>query len=104
MRRRLGAMVLAFEAITALLAIPVAAQSEHRTGVTALAAIAILCVVAAGMLRRTFGIAVGWGMQGLYVVTSFALPAFAFVALPFAALWWYCMHIGTRIDRDRENS
>ena len=103
MRRRLAAMVLAFEAITCGLAIPVAATvSDSTRAVQLLTLIAVLAVLTAEVLRRPGGMAVGWMVQGLLLVTILLMPAFGFVAGPFAALWWFCLRVGARIDREGE--
>lgn len=103
MRTRLAAMVLVFEAITCGLAIPVAAQvSDADAAARALAALAIVAVLAAGVLRRPGGFAIGWLLQAGLLSTCWLVPAFAFVAVPFVTLWWFCLRIGGRIDRERE--
>ena len=103
MRRRLAAMVLAFEAITCGLAIPVAAAvAGSDTAVRALTLLAIMSVLMAGVLRRPFGFAVAWLLQFGMLGAIIVVPSFAFVAVPFVALWWYCLRVGARIDRERE--
>lgn len=103
MRRRLAAMVLAFEAVTCGLAIPVAgAVAGSDTAVRVLTLLAITSVLVAGVLRRPFGFAVGWLLQLGMIAVIVVVPAFAFVAVPFVALWWYCLRVGARIDRERE--
>lgn len=103
MKRRLAAMVLVFEAITCGLAIPVAAQvSGSGPAVLLLTAIALLSLVSPGGLGRGWGYPLGWTLQGAQLVGIVFLPALAFVAVPFVALWSYCMYIGARIDRERE--
>lgn len=96
MRNRLAAMVLAFEAITVGLAIPVAPGAARP-----LTFVAVLCVLTAAVLRRPGGIAVAWILQVLLLALIFVLPAFAFVAVPYVLLWWYCLRVGSRIDRER---
>lgn len=96
MRNRLASMVLAFEAITVGLAIPVA---THAAGV--LAIVAVSCIVSAGVVRRPGGLALAWVLQVVLVALTAIVPAFIFVAVPYALLWWYCLRVGNRIDRER---
>lgn len=105
MKRRLAAMVLVFEAITVGLAIPVAAQvSGSGSAVLLLTAIAVLSLIAPGGLGRGWGYPLGWALQAAQLFGIVLLPALAFVAIPFVALWSYCLYMGARIDRDREQS
>ncbi|WP_420746745.1 DUF4233 domain-containing protein [Ornithinimicrobium sp. Y1847] len=64
-------------------------------------ALAVLCLVAAGMLRSRTGIILGWAAQVLTLLSAIILPAMAIVALIFGSLWWLCLHHGGRIDSDR---
>lgn len=103
MRSRLAAMVLVFEAITSALAIPVAANlATSDAAVEAFTLLAIFALLTTAALRRPGGIAVGWIVQAAMLATIVIVPAFAFVALPFCVLWWYCLRIGARIDLERE--
>ena len=103
MRRRLAAMVLAFEAITSALAIPVAANlATSDAAAEVFAFVAVTALLTSAVLRRPGGFVIGWVVQGVLLATIFVVPAFAFVAIPFCALWWYCLRIGARIDHERE--
>ena len=96
-------MVLVFEAITIGLAIPVAAQvSGSGSAVLLLTVIAVLSLIAPGGLGRRWGYPLGWTLQAAQLAGILLLPALAFVAVPFVALWSYCMYTGARIDRERE--
>lgn len=96
MRIRLAAMVLAFEAITVALALPVATDAARP-----LTFVAVLCVLTAAVLRRPGGFIVAWTVQILLLALILIVHAFAFVAVPYVLLWWYCTRIGSRIDRER---
>ena len=96
MRYRLAAMVLAFEAVTVGLAIPVATAAARP-----LTLVAVICVLTAAIVRRPGGMAVAWAVQVVLLALIVVVPAFAFVAVPYVALWWFCVRIGTRIDRER---
>lgn len=102
MKRRLAAMVLVFEAITLGLAIPVAATvGDSQPAVILLSVIAVLSLLAPGGLGRGWGYPLGWALQGAQLIGIVLLPALAFVAVPFVALWSYCLYMGDRIDRGR---
>ena len=67
-----------------------------------LTAIAVLSLVAPGGLGRGWGYPLAWTLQAAQLAGIVLLPALAFVAVPFVALWSYCMYTGARIDRERE--
>ncbi|MGL5929888.1 MAG: DUF4233 domain-containing protein [Dermatophilaceae bacterium] len=67
--------------------------------------LALLAVVAAGLMRRSFGITVGWLMQLLTWACALLVPAMAGVAVVFTGLWVLMLIQGGRVDRivaDRE--
>ena len=61
-------------------------------------AIALLCVLAAGLLRRPAGVALGWLAQVLTLAAAVVLPAMLAVGLIFGLLWWLCLSQGRRMD------
>jgi hypothetical protein len=61
-------------------------------------ALAVLCLVAAGMMRRPWGVTLGWVVQGLTLLSALVVPAMLLVGLLFLALWILCMVQGQRID------
>lgn len=110
-RRSLASIVLGFEVIVVFLAALVIwglAPTENGTfgfppwvslaagGVVILGLIATI-----GLLRYSWAFALGWVLQVLILATGFVNPAMWFVGLIFGGLWWYCMVVGARIDRDR---
>jgi len=58
-------------------------------------------VVAAGLLRFSWGVWLGWALQVVLVATGFLLPVMFFIAAGFVALWVYCFVKGRQIDRAR---
>lgn len=58
-------------------------------------------VVTIGLLRHSWGFTVGWVLQGLIIASGLLNPAMYFVGALFGGMWWYCMVVGARIDRDR---
>ena len=63
--------------------------------------LALACFVAAGMLRRPVGYALGWAIQVVSIGLGFVVPVMFFLGLVFGALWWGAYALGTRIDRER---
>lgn len=61
-------------------------------------ALAVLSVVAAGLLRRPFGVTLGWVVQLLALASALVVPTMLVVGLIFLALWVTCLVMGTRID------
>ncbi|MFI0432396.1 MAG: DUF4233 domain-containing protein [Candidatus Nanopelagicales bacterium] len=103
--RVLCASVLVFEAIIAGLFIPVAYFSGVvANGATAAwigAALAVLCIVAAAVVTRPFGVALGWTVQILLLACGFVVPMMFALGLIFAALWWAALRYGRRADAAR---
>jgi hypothetical protein len=63
--------------------------------------LAVLSVVAAGQLRRPFGLTLGWLVQALTLASAIFVPAMLVVGLIFLALWITCLVMGTRIDEEQ---
>jgi hypothetical protein len=63
--------------------------------------LAVLCVLAAGMLGRPFGYALGWLVQVVSIALGFVVTAMFFLGVVFAGLWIASYVLGLRIDRER---
>ena len=63
--------------------------------------LAVLCVLAAGMLGRPGGYAIGWAVQGVSIGLGFVVPAMFFLGVVFGGLWATAYFLGIRIDRER---
>jgi hypothetical protein len=63
--------------------------------------LAVLCVLAAGMLGRPGGYALGWAVQGVSIGLGFVVPAMFFLGVVFGGLWATAYFLGIRIDRER---
>ncbi len=61
--------------------------------------LAVLALVASGLMRRPFGITVGWVVQALTWASALLVPAMAGVALVFTALWVLLLVQGGSLDR-----
>ncbi|WAX58106.1 DUF4233 domain-containing protein [Jatrophihabitans cynanchi] len=82
--------VLGLEALVTLLVPRAIAFTSTGLGVTRtvlLISLAVLMIVAAGLVRRPFGIAVGSALQVLFVLTGVMLVAMFVVGVIFAAIW-----------------
>lgn len=97
--RVIAASVLCFEAVVVLLAIPVAITLGGVDGSTAAivgGALMVLCLVVAGSLRRPWGYAAGWVVQGLILLSGFVVHAMFVIGGLFVALWWVGLVVGRR--------
>jgi hypothetical protein len=63
--------------------------------------LAVLCVVAAGMLGRPGGYALGWTVQVVSIGLGFVVTAMFFLGVVFGGLWATAYFLGIRIDRER---
>jgi hypothetical protein len=100
--RAIAASVLVFEALVVALAIPVAITLSGTNPVLAGvggAAIALGCLVVAGLLRRPIGYQLGWGLQGVVIATGFVVPAMFFLGTLFALLWGVGLAVGRKGER-----
>ncbi len=97
--RVIAASILTFEAIVVVLAIPVAITLGGVDGSVAGlvgGALAVLCVVVAGSLRRSWGYVAGWVVQVLILLSGFIVHAMFLVGGLFVALWWIGLRVGQR--------
>jgi hypothetical protein len=103
-RRALCAGMLVLQAVVLFLTGVVSIGMTDIGAVASLAmglGLAVLCVLAAGMLGRPFGYALGWLVQGVSIGLGFVITAMFFLGLVFGALWVTAYVLGTRIDRER---
>ncbi len=61
----------------------------------------VLCVVAAGMVRRPGGMQLGWAIQGITFLLGFVITAMFALGVVFGSLWAGSYYLGARIDRER---
>ncbi len=92
-----GAMagVLVLEAVVTLL-VPRAIAFTTGLGVTRtviLVGLAVVLILAAGLVRRRIGVGVGSALQVLFVLTGILLPAMFAVGVIFAAIWAYLLSL-----------
>jgi hypothetical protein len=102
--RVLGSSVLAIEAIVILLATSLATSNgsvadTSRAWIVG-AILMVLLVVTIRLLRRSWGIGMGWIMQGAVLATSLVVGwSMLIVGVIFAVLWFFAVRLGTRVDR-----
>ncbi len=60
--------------------------------------LAVLCIVAAGTLRRPWGITLGWIVQLATLLSAFVVPMMVVVGIVFLALWVVSLVQGQRVD------
>jgi hypothetical protein len=100
----LAATILALEAFVVFFAALVAKDLSGLSASTALlggGALALACLVVAGLLRSTAGYVLGWAVQLMMIATGFWVPAMFFLGVLFAGLWVTALRVGARIERER---
>jgi len=60
--------------------------------------LAVLCILDAGLLRRPWGITVGWVLQVATLAFAFIVPVMLLVGLLFGALWLTALVQGQNMD------
>ena len=102
---RMGAVVLAAQSLIVFLGALVArtlavANGDAASGAYLLVGcgLAVACIVVAGLMRRPFGVPLGWLIQVATFLCAFVLPMMFIVGVIFTALWVVCLWQGQRID------
>jgi hypothetical protein len=96
-KRRLASSVLAMEVVVFWLAIIVAIVSSHVAAAVALpvgGALALACVVVAGMLKRAWAYRAGSVLQLLAIACGVVVPTMFIVGALLAVLWVAALRIG----------
>ncbi len=95
-----GQSVIVFFGALVARAIAASGPDQARSGayLAVGTGLALVCIVAAGLMRRPWGVTLGWVVQLLTLVSAVILPMMLVVGLIFVALWVTCLVIGTRID------
>ena len=94
--RGLGAGALAIEALVLLLAIqPIRVLGGSLSGwaVAAVAGLAVLAGVLAGMMRREWAWHAGTVLQGLALVAGLLHWSLFVIGVVFGAVWVYVLHV-----------
>ena len=104
-RRTLASATVSLEAFVVFFAGLVAKDLSSLSSGRALAlfsALAVACLLTAGLLRRPWGYAFGWVVQVAVVASGFWVPVMFFLGGVFLVLWWVALTQGARIERERE--
>ncbi|HEY6738715.1 MAG TPA: DUF4233 domain-containing protein [Actinopolymorphaceae bacterium] len=91
------AAILAFEAIIVALAIPGILALDAAPGVPTGVVVGVglglaaVCVVTAGLVRRTVGLVIGSVLQVAIILLGFAVAVMFVLGAVFAGLWVWCL-------------
>ncbi|WP_425842066.1 DUF4233 domain-containing protein [Microbacterium sp. PA5] len=105
-RESLAAVVLGFESIIVFLgglvvfgldALPDGVADWW--GIVGGAVLALAMLLTVGVLRRPWGIGLGWALQLIVALGAFLVPALGVVALVFGAMYAYATIKGGELDR-----
>ena len=105
MTRRLAGVVIGTQGLAVFFGALVAralaaADASHTSGSLLLAGslLAVLCLLDAGLLRRPWGVTVGWLLQVATLACAFIVPVMLLVGLLFGALWVTALVQGSSMD------
>jgi uncharacterized membrane protein len=104
LRRGMCAGILGLQAVVLFLAGVVTIGMTDLGALTSLSlglGLAVLCVLAAGLLARPAGYWLGWGVQGLSIALGLLTTPMFFLGVLFAALWATAYFLGARMDQER---
>lgn len=96
MIRRYGGVVLVFEALVIILAVPVAINVGGARPPAAIGAglfLAAAAVFVAARLDRPWAVTAGWILQAWVVLTAFVVPVMGILGLIFTALWYAAVRL-----------
>lgn len=102
--RTLCSAILGLEAVVLGLTTPVMVTVAGVDVGAALAVglgLTVACVIAAGMLRRSWAYVLGWAIQAAALALGFVVPMMFALGAIFAALWAGAYFLGHKIDRER---
>jgi len=100
----MAAAVLVIEAVVVGLSVPVmiqVADVDPALAATAGLGLALLAVVAAGLLRHRFAYGLGWAVQAGALALGLVTAAMFVVGVLFGGLWVLALVLGRRIEHLR---
>ena len=62
--------------------------------------LALVLALTCAVLSKPWGVALGWLLQLVLILTGFVEPTMFVVGALFALTWWYGIRTGIRIDRE----
>lgn len=92
--------ILGLEAVIVLLMPRAIAQTSAGLGVTKtviLIVLAVLMVLGAGMLRRSWGIAAGSVLQAFFLLSAVLLPVSLIASVLMAGIWLYLLNLRNQL-------
>jgi Protein of unknown function (DUF4233) len=105
MTRRLAGTVIGAQGLAvffgALVARGLASAKGENTSSTFLllgSVLAVLCILDAGLLRRPWGVTLGWGLQIATFASAIVVPAMLVVGVLFGALWLTALAQGRAME------
>jgi uncharacterized protein DUF4233 len=104
LRRGMCAGILGLQAVVLFLTGVVTIGMTDLGAVTSLSlglGLAVLCVLAAGLLGRPGGYWLGWAVQVLSIALGLLTTPMFFLGVVFAALWATAYFLGARMDQER---
>ncbi len=104
LQRAMCAGMLGLEAVVLFLTTPVMLTlTDVRTGLALGVGVGltVACVVAAGLMRRPVGAALGWAVQVSAIALGVLVPVMFVLGLIFLVLYAGSFTLGSRIDRER---
>ena len=93
------ALVVFFATLVAYGLVPM--EQRSSTYLVVGGVLVLLCLLAAGMLRRRGGYALGWVLQVVIIAGGFVVPLMFVVGGVFAVIWICSIVIGNRIEREQ---
>lgn len=110
MTRRFAAVVVGSQALVVFFGALVAYAMSRATGegdrstyLLVGSVLAVLCIFAAGLLRRPWGVTLGWLIQAATLASAFIVPAMLIVAILFGTLWITALFQGHKMDQLSRN-
>jgi len=103
MSKRLLMMVAVIEAIVVALSIAVVQMIDTSANTLSIVIAVFVLLLTAGVLRKSWGVFVGWLVQGYVIVISLQNIALFVLALIFGGIWWWAFRLGRHIDDKSRN-
>ncbi|TDD16981.1 DUF4233 domain-containing protein [Kribbella turkmenica] len=103
--RSLASIVLGFESLVLALVTPVmisVADVRPAVAVPVCIGLAVLALLATGLLRNRVGYALGWVVQAGAVGLGFVVPVMFVLGLAFASFWVAAIVLGRRIEEAKK--
>ena len=103
MRRSMCAGMLTLQAVVLFLTGVVSIGTTDLGAGAALGmglGLAVLCVLAAGLLGRSVGYALGWLVQVVAIALGFVVTVMFFLGIVFGALYAASYFLGAKVDRE----